>query len=282
MPSSITPVDVLRWIALTWNRLTLTKIAHQPTLLANLQDDYGRWFLMKRFLLVILPLSFLVFHSYARADTYSYEGLPFTNFELAGQEQGCEGFGPLGFDVCWGASPVSASVTLSQPLPANFVENFSIENSYGSTPSEPAIYVDPGSIAPLSFQAWGGFSDGFSYLGADCFATTAGYLENGPGFLSCSLSLATNSTGKITSWDMDIGWDAIEPIQYPGDSWSVRSGMSGDSVGAGSVVSNETPGKWAGPGQTPEPSSFFLFGTGLLVVLGAIHRRLPHARGNRL
>jgi hypothetical protein len=135
--------------------------------------------------------------------------------------------------TCPSVCAISGSFTLSSPI----------------GPDQTVI-----SITPLSFS----FTDG-----STTFNSSNSVFED--------LGFVTDATGNIAFWLFGTfnnnGINAIE-------SENLGLGSTGDlSLGAnGSSASNLTAGTWTSAVATPEPSSLFLLGAGLLGLIGLRNR----------
>jgi hypothetical protein len=195
---------------------------------------------MKRCLIVAgLVLLGLVPARTARADvTYTYTGNDLDSY--------------AGVPPCTDCS-IDGSITLSSPLPAN--------QSLSEVPADDVVAFD------------------FYISPADCMSggpsTACPNWSNSNGAYVYEIYFGTNSSGQITTWDVEF----YSPSQtYPG-VWTNSGGLGGpiDDYFTGVTASyNNNPGTWV----TPEPSSLLLFGTGIALIGMAmlVRRRMRVAR----
>jgi hypothetical protein len=129
---------------------------------------------------------------------------------------------------------ISGSLTLSSPIGANYY----------------------GAVTPISFS----FTDGT--------LTMSSALSN---FEGADFALVTNAKGDIIGWAIDL-W---QPDRVDLSTYANFEGPGGEDmtqyVGAFASISGD-PGSWSSSLITPEPSSFFLLGTGLLGLVPLIRR----------
>jgi hypothetical protein len=133
-----------------------------------------------------------------------------------------------------GECAISASLTLSQPLGDNFT----------------------GLVTATAFT----ISDGTNLL-----------TQNTPGVTPIEFFFITGSSGAITSWNVDVATNSVElftdTFGSNTNSANCGEGADGTSNAAGgcAVTPLGAVGSWSGPATaTPEPSSVFLLGLGLL------------------
>jgi hypothetical protein len=165
-------------------------------------------------------------------------------------------------------------------------------NNYGLCTGSYAVSVAPGFTAcGLPYRITGSFTttlDPFhlqnltnftipSYdIASFSFSDGSGLTINQSNARTSFFEISTNSSGNIidapTGWGVLVVGQTIEMgTGSPGNDFS----QSVDSMGHATDTAYgqtvfENPGKWDGPAPvpTPEPSTLFLFGTGLLGLMG--------------
>src|SRR5258708_11264871 len=155
-------------------------------------------------------------------STYTYQGPNFTVF--SGTDSCISGFGECA---------ITASITLSQPLSANF----------------------SGAVTPIAFTV----SDGTNVITST---------QNPSVF---EIFFVTGSSGVITNWNVDVGTNSVELFtdtfgsQAEPGLCSEASDESGNSATGCASTPVGVVGSWSGPTTaTPEPSSILLFSFGLM------------------
>jgi len=181
----------------------------------------------------------------AMADTtYTYTGNPFTSVA-----------GPFTT-----SDLISGFFTTSSPIAPN-TGNFST-GFFG-----PAVTGVP-ILDVTSFS----FSDG-----VDAITNTS------PGVATPILNFATDGSGNIVAWMVDISLFSGADIffSFQNSSGFGFAGNDGALDAAGDFAGNGSPGVWAltggGPAVTPEPSALILLGTGALGMFGARRRKFSGA-----